>query len=214
MLISFLCCKNARITFIATVSHSWMTHPAATGANSSWCQADLFTGHWYDYFYSRHGLQIGPHLHTASRGGRKLNNKRSRMTAAEVAFYPLKTNAHSNGTSADIKLRRSRRVTQTSACKQRAGSLGGYSLSARQKKTFADDSENRWRGKTRGNEAAWHCFPFCVQIDEHVRPPCVNSMSARGYDMSSDRDSMLLGCVTFLWFTSHFSHKKSCTVLF
>lgn len=127
------------------------------------------------------------------------SGKRSRRMSAEVTFYLLKTNAHFNGTSADIKLRPSLRVTPRSAGKQRADSLGGYGLSTIQK-TLADESvweidggENR-----RGKGAAWHCFPFCIQTRRTCPPPCMNSMSARGYDRSSDRDVVLLrGCMTF-----------------
>lgn len=114
------------------------------------------------------------------------------MTATRWHFTS-DTDAYFVLTSADIKADRVCAETLRSAIKQRAGSLRGYSSSTMQK-SLADDSEWEIDGgeNTRGKGAAEHCFPPAFRQGEHVRPPCVNSMSARGYDRSSDRDAELL----------------------
>lgn len=70
-----------------------------------------------------------------------------------------------NGTSVDIKLQLSPYTTKRSACKQRNGSLGGYSLLMLQGILAADDSVWEMDG---GEEDAWHCSPFAVK---RVCPP-------------------------------------------
>lgn len=134
----------------------------------------------------------------SQRGGSKLlswetTRNKSESTLAEVAFCLLLS-------LLSLQQIIKTATTFTQHCKvpvnTERGTLRGYSL-LMMRKALVDDSvweidggENR-----RGKEAGWHCFPLLHSNKTNTStPPRVHSMSAGGYDRSSDRSSVLCCC--------------------